>query len=407
MVKCDSWDINRVSHFHSHDLGTTAWMRWFWCCLVVISRRWVKANVFGAVMVALVHHVYQVGMYTPASLVKFKASSLCDKTIRHRALHRFNVWQTVCKDPYFRLSKQKGVRNVMYTDRNKRLAFCSVPEVADTFWKGVIRYVNNASKTIRGIAVDIPRWQTYFLEQTSTEDQPATAIRFLFSEDPYIRLWKIWVEKYYLTGFWFKSFHDAKVLTQKCQSNMTFANFLRLITMKKYLDHPEQLNVYWRPQVLLCDICSLDPSFVGKMETFEADTRCILHMSNYSWALINQAKRGLGSLSNLALSMAPLKYRQWSQRRIRVLVQENFARWKAIPAARACVSFPDLVKKLWTAFQYLGYLPASAKVPNALLGRNEMKVETFLLESLYASLTWPGTNLQEPPAPQRAGRSAR
>ncbi|RUS76042.1 hypothetical protein EGW08_016198, partial [Elysia chlorotica] len=216
---------------------------------------------------------------------------------------------------------------------------------------------------------------------------------FLFSEDPYVRLWKVWVEKFYLTDFWFKSFDDPKVLTAICKPHVTFPEFLSTIASKKYLDNPASLNTYWRPQSKLCDICSLSPTFVGKMETFEEDTRCILKMTNYTWAVIPEDKRGLNHLSTLALSMAPFKHRPSALRGMRTLAQENFARWTSDPLVRDCITLTDLVKRLWSAFQSLGYLPTRTAVPPYLLGKTieEINVEMILVECVLAMRHWPGS----------------
>ncbi|GFS05514.1 carbohydrate sulfotransferase [Elysia marginata] len=208
------WVKVEIDSFHTHRLcrEMPKWKRWLLCCLYVLSRRQVKTLVFGTVMLVLFCHLYQVGIHKHLHPKKFGPSRACGEKIRRRAYRRLSAWEKGCIDLNFPSHSHDpvGYRDLHFSDKNKHFVFCSVPEVGDTFWKSVIRYVNNSSRAIQGTALDVPRWQTYFLAPTSMEEIFGTTIKFIYSEDPYVRLWKMWVEKFYLSGYWLKAVLDLE-----------------------------------------------------------------------------------------------------------------------------------------------------------------------------------------------------
>ncbi|GFO20789.1 carbohydrate sulfotransferase [Plakobranchus ocellatus] len=331
----------------------------------------------------------------------------CGPTAAQRSASRTKAWRQACRTDKLRLMGDGQVLNHLYSDKDKRFVFCSVPKVTDIFWKQVIRYINNSSQRLHGSPMDLPKWQTFYVPRSEQHKLPVSTIRFLFGEDPYMRLWKIWVEKFFLMSYWFKNFEDTaepKDTKPKCRPDVSFAEFLRMVTQERHLEDPTKMNVHWRPQVYICDICKLKPNFVGKMETFEEDAQCLLSLSNYSWVLRGEkAKHTSYGANPDRYTMSSLRHRQTALRSMRSLIMENLAHWYTSTAARECISLRDLVRRLWKAFQFRGYLPPHINVPQILLSQNDIQVEDVLKECSQGLFMWSGSTFKVRQRKRRAG----
>lgn len=401
------WDMDKLdlsfgslSSGHSQRYGshwmTPKWRRGLWWSVEVLNRRWVKILVVAVVMVAMCSHLYHIGVHRSIPGREYGPALVCSEQAKHQSHHRRLVWEKACEDLNFPSHDDQWSPNYHFSDKAKRFSYCSVPEVGDTFWRQIIRYVNNASGTVRGSVFDIPRWQTYFVAPTLLQDTFGTTIRFVFSEDPYVRLWRMWVEKLYLNAFWLKEPHQFKYYSWECRRQISFSEFLSMITEQSLLDHPDRLHRAWRPQSYQCNYCHMRPDYFAKMDTFEEDTRCILHITKYSWVLNTDKDnenhgKSLNSKSN-NYEMAALKFRYISYRHMHSLIHGALARWHSDDRHKNCISQSDLVQRLWHGFQLLGYIPMTANIPKTFWSTNEVTVESLLHECYDASLKWRGTS---------------
>lgn len=129
--------------------------------------------------------------------------------------------------------------------------------------------------------------------------------------------------------------------TKQCSSDVTFTDFLDYITSVD----PSKLNEHYRPYHFLCSPCAFRPQLIGKMETFQEDSRNVLQQLNMTW--VGRKVKTTESRALHEMSM---------------LINDNFYEIKH-SFFRGCINNTELASRLWKAFQINGYLPRNVSLP--------------------------------------------
>nr|KAG5699947.1 hypothetical protein BaRGS_018246 [Batillaria attramentaria] len=97
---------------------------------------------------------------------------------------------------------------------------------------------------------------------------------------------------------------------------------------------------HWTPVSSTCDPCKFRPHVIGKMETYSRDARAVLDQTGLGWIL-----DGVGHPEHV-------------KNEVETLVEYNFQKIhkKSPELGRDCITDQELGWKLWTVFQYNGYI---------------------------------------------------
>ncbi|XP_052791909.1 carbohydrate sulfotransferase 11-like [Mya arenaria] len=260
----------------------------------------------------------------------------------------------------------------LWTVPDYDIHWCVTQKIGSTHWKQVLRFV--AGDYSKDINVTKPEDLDRFYVHST---QPGRVLRrslanivsqgvtlsgkvFMFTREPYSRLWSAYIDKFLLPDFWEKHApfvvrkvrSDVKEQDTICASDVTFSEFLIYIV----LSNSQTLDPHWRPVFHLCNPCRIKYDVIGKQETFANDSNLILN------------KFGLDTVVPKSTSTKTSR----ATEEITMLVQFNFDLENRLPVG--CFDKEDVAIRLWKAFQYNGYIHRSIDIP-----MKSMHSENFLL----------------------------
>ena len=282
----------------------------------------------------------------------FSASKLCletDSSLLLQYTRRLKRLRDACL-----IHPAGRVQRIISHDTYK-LSYCAVPKAGCTFWINIFRFLHNETGGVKFRSpFEIPRYVTHYGErknmvyynmETAKDFLPYT-LRFLFSRNPYSRLWSAYVDKFILPDYWISQGqqiiarrpHHVRQNEKECANDISFTEFLNQVTLNKV----ESLNEHWSPVSQMCDPCRFQPDIVGTMETFATDSHYILSQVNLSHLMDS-------TQSHVETEMAMLiKYNFH-------LLNSNFL--------KSCTNETDLALRLWKTFKINGYLPQNELLP--------------------------------------------
>lgn len=206
----------------------------------------------------------------------------------------------------------------------------------------------------------------YSLNSPGDPDKIKPGVNFMFSRDPYARLWSAYLDKFFLPDFWYFGRNVVQEVRQPvsekskvCGHDVTFEEFLRYV----YLHRDDiALNEHYATVTFNCNPCKHKYDIIGKAETFKSDTDLVL--------------ANVGLLGKIEED--PNLDRVGDE--ISMLTDYNFD----VPDALKKYSIPDyclnnfdISHKLWKVFQYNGYIgeniPFPAHEMTVLNSRDEYK----------------------------------
>ena len=263
-----------------------------------------------------------------------------------------------------------------YLFRKTTLAYCSVPKTGCTFWKRVIRFLNEDGPNKLESPFDIPRYHTHFLPFLTTPIYSLTEgnnilgnySKFMFTRDPYSRLWSGFLDKLFLPDFWDFGKHiirttrkNAKSLSLACGHDVTFQEFISYI-----VDNPD-VDPHFAPVYIICNPCSTNFSVIGKQETFVLDAYYILENA------------GLSSILNQDL------FTHSVENEIKTLTEDHVNIVKLISYSK-CVDALFVYERLWKVFQLNGYISFNVQMPLHLssIRRPDALKQEFISQAVNA-----------------------
>lgn len=130
---------------------------------------------------------------------------------------RLDLASSVC-----RVSQIAGSVDKVYVYEAQKVAYCSVHKIASTYWIRIFRWLyNDTSSGHVSSPLLISKFDTHLLpfkklktrSQHDKEDKALVeaSYRFLFTRDPYTRLWSVYIDKFVLPDNYFWSFYAPKI----------------------------------------------------------------------------------------------------------------------------------------------------------------------------------------------------
>ena len=241
---------------------------------------------------------------------------------------------------------------------DKSLFYCFVPKVGCTYWKRVMRFISKDYKGRYKSPENIPRIYTHFGPYVKMQvihlrnfSNPAVLdykLKFMFTRDPYERLWSGYLDKLYLPDFWWwlgtkivnETRPNADARSLKCGDDVTFEELLRYTTSK--LIHGERVNNHFSPVYTQCNPCQIQFDVIGKLESFLEDSELVLRGANIS--LDSKSNKHVKDIATEEMEM---------------LIKYNFDILDGLKEKGAhsdCYNPLTVAKRLWKTFQYHGYI---------------------------------------------------
>ncbi|XP_076470160.1 carbohydrate sulfotransferase 9-like [Babylonia areolata] len=241
-------------------------------------------------------------------------------------------------------SRGSGKVFSVFLNQQHLLAYCLVPKTGCTFWKRVFAFLNKDIhlNLLARSPLHIPRLYVHRVLDSGhgkawsrVKDSVKGYFRFMFSRDPYSRLWSSYLDKYYLPDFWLRfpvhahsrNKSRASGTAVSCGNNVTFPEF---IEYSLRVQEP-----HWNAISSLCDPCVFRPNLLGSMETFARDARVVLDKAGLGWILDDSMH---------------------AQNEIKTLIDYNFSILKSYKKLQMCITEERLGFRLWKTFQYNGYI---------------------------------------------------
>ena len=248
---------------------------------------------------------------------------------------------------------------------DKKLFYCFVPKTGCTYWKRVLRFIGKDYRGRFKSPEEIPRMHAHFgpyintkviqLHNKSNLERLGNKFRFMFTRDPYERLWSGYLDKLYLPDFWWwlgtkiinATRPGANERSLQCGDDVTFEEFLLFTTNN--LKTGDHVDIHFAPVYTQCNPCVIKFDVIGKLETFKEDTALVLEKANVS--LVNNVR---ASARDIILE------------EIQTLIKYNFdilSRIKHTTQDLDCYNALSIAKRLWKTFQYHGYISDKHEFP--------------------------------------------
>lgn len=290
---------------------------------------------------------------------------------------RTNLLKEIC-------TKKKTISNIVSDvigTRDGRLSVCAIPKAACTSWKRIIRFINGEKNKLITSPFDISKHETHYkrthyvlaysYDNITHKNIIENSTRVINARDPYTRVWSAYIDKFLLPDFWkVKGIRIIKHFRENpsnkslfCGHDVTFSEFVEYVVSMDGQPFEKVNNVHWYPASTVCDPCLFMPNFVAKQETFSKDVHHILDSLDYSVFQNATKKHNMDTFE--------------------MLDQVDYVASIYGETTKKCITDQDLLSRLWTAFQYNGYLPIRAKFPEDKLNIMDKKSVSKIMENAY------------------------
>ena len=256
------------------------------------------------------------------------------------------------------LDSARGQNGKFFLYEPNKVACCLVAKDGCTFWKGVMRFLNKdfpPGHINISTPFDLPR---HFIHNGQFKTTPRITHNqegaaklhkmvnsFMFTRDPYSRLWSGYLDKLFLPKFWSmgktivrSERQQPTKLSLQCGHDVSFPEFIR------YVVKQPNSNVHFAPIHTMCDPCQTHFKFKGKVETFVRDAKHIMNETG----IISDV--GMTVSSDTAIN--EMKY-----------ISENLLNKKY---GTLCHNKALICRRLWNVFQNNGYIGFEIDFPSDL-----------------------------------------
>ena len=296
------------------------------------------------------------------------ATKMLDDAEKLRMRRRLDVAMKIC-EKYANVANfsNTGLQGHAWIYAPKNFAYCITPKVGCTFWKRVLRFIAGDYKANRNVSrpADIDRMEVHYGGLKAIQQRPLSnpiyrtllsqehVNAFMFSRDPYSRLWSAYIDKIFLPDFWrsispgiASKFRPKANKTEKpCGNDVSFPEFIKFVIFK--LSKGEGINEHFNPIYKQCSPCHMRFEVLGKLETFEKDSEYIFN--NFD-------------LKNVSNSVS---YVINIEEEVNMLIKYNFDLEKHVQAK--CYNRTMVAARLWKAFQFNGYISKDTSVPQTYI----------------------------------------
>lgn len=235
---------------------------------------------------------------------------------------------------------------------DEKLVYCITAKAGCTSWKRIFRFLNHDYLKRVESPFDIPRIDVHLAPLKNTtvyhmnngveRAMAATRYTFMFTRNPYTRLWSAYLDKIFLPDAWnvasnmIRARDQVSEETIRCPTDVSFYEFADFITSHKVL------NPHWVPIHQVCSPCRFRFDFIGKVETFEFDRNFILKKFNIEHVLESGES---DFASHRVVETASL-------------IQNYFRVNRRTPR---CLPEAKLAERLWIVFKKNGHISENSK----------------------------------------------
>ncbi|KAK3598865.1 hypothetical protein CHS0354_008613 [Potamilus streckersoni] len=244
-------------------------------------------------------------------------------------------------------------------------SYCIVQKAGCTLYIRLLKYLNGESK-YRASPLDITKFQTHYLnsrffvhfnmKHPGDFDFIMNSFRSMTVRNPYTRLWSAYIDKFILPDFWStkgkeivrRTRYNATPEALRCGKDVTFSEFVQYIILTNGSFVSWNQDKHWLPASDICDPCTFKPHLIGKQETFLPDL------------IITLQQLKLESMLTFINAVNPTEFE------IKDEIDYNF---RIFPLHAKCTNKLELAKRIWTAFQFNGYIPLKTNFPDNVEGQ--------------------------------------
>ena len=307
------------------------------------------------------HNLNQTGTINSKQMGYFEQSIPSVPEDSHQQqLKRLQHLRHACADEdFFKKAMYKKRSFTSYFSSSKyNFSYCKVHKAGGTFWTQVFTILRKgASEDVFRLARDELHRKFARSEKTTlkmaTEQAPRTV---LVSRNPYSRLFSAFIDKLFLPMY----YSSAVAIVQRqrqsndsCANDITFEEFLTDIIDNVRKGH--KLDVHWTPIVNLCKPCSVHAFALIKQETFTTDVEYVL--------------KEVGIASDEFEVIYKALHDNKIETTMHGIVATAITKWKR-NVVQKCMNSLELARRLWTAFQFQGYIKDDLPFPSNIIKTN-------------------------------------
>jgi len=170
---------------------------------------------------------------------------------------------------------------------NSSALYCPVEKVGSTFWRRFVYLLTKNESYQHPLQVPI----NFAIDKTSKTPEGSIPsmyendFKFMFVRDPYHRVLSAYIDKLYVPNpyFWNKYGKPAMELSRPghlrkrngCYHDLTFEEFVRFVVWSE--KNRKQLDAHFQIAAEICSPCTMNFSFIGKMERFKTDALLVVN----------------------------------------------------------------------------------------------------------------------------------
>ncbi|XP_041357743.1 carbohydrate sulfotransferase 10-like [Gigantopelta aegis] len=286
-------------------------------------------------------------------------------------LNRVQRLKTYCQ----KLVKRNFIdyENMWLVDQNYKTLFCSLAKVGSTFWNHVFHILRNGNDSFSSPFSLNPAFYENLknaLARSSNSTALLNSIRndylkVMFVREPYRRLFSAYVDKLVQPhGYYWNrtgkhiTYHSKK----RNKRNMACGHNVSFEDVVNYVVHAETTlrhrDIHFAPMHHQCNICSVDYQMIGKMETFRYDT--------------------VFFLNSIKAIDAGIAMDNWTEEHdANYIKQKCIFAFKVKNSTKQCLSFYELLKRQWRAFQIVGLISKDFHFPFTDGSVNNITLEEY------------------------------
>ncbi|KAL8591172.1 hypothetical protein ACOMHN_057912 [Nucella lapillus] len=328
------------------------------------------------------HHPRPLVQSTPEDCLQLKGPGnqrTCYQRLQHVRQYCSKLQAEEAEGDSFSDLKDQGDRSVndsvvdvfSYQQRDRLVMYCNVHKVASTFWVSLFRFLHNdtsggpvsSPEVLSKYRVHLtpfkqsrPFASAYFTRKLQPEKGQ---FRFMFTRNPYRRLWAVYIDKFVLPDYFFWSHHAGVIqdmILEKLYSanarkppkpcfDASFENFV-VYTVQDESSSFRHSDDHMLPVSRVCNPCAFQPHFIGRLENMAQDSQAVLERLNLTHVVKQK------------------HFQERALNHMRTIVDFVYYTVAGGEGLRHCISDENLQARVIRAFVLCGYLPAEvAEIP--------------------------------------------
>lgn len=239
--------------------------------------------------------------------------------------------------------------------------YCPTYKIGTTFWRRV--FMIQREGKYRGVVnpYSIPSNTEYLASKITLGNATLPAFKFMFTRNIYTRLFSFYIDKLYVPNYYFWNTVGIKAVKLQHGNHVRNATVCRQVTFPeliKYVIHTlttgKDVDPHWIPIEHNCRPCQLKYDFIGRQESFSADSELILEQLGLSKTAYYLKHNGRDAAEEDAITDA-LNQALTPERRV-IRKSEN------------CMNFETKVVLAWQKLQIKG-LVGGDSLDSAVIGQ--------------------------------------